>query len=56
MFKSVDNTFDEIRFKKISDDEHGVIYEKPYADTYIKFTHVISIEKKRRWYYDAVFK
>lgn len=28
MFKSVDKKFEEIGFKKVSDDEHGVVYER----------------------------
>lgn len=46
MFKSVDKKFEEIRFKKVSDDEHGVVYERE-CDCMFKYTHVLAIEKKK---------
>lgn len=47
MFKSVDKKFEEIGFKKVSDDEHGVVYERKHDSGYIKYTHVLDIEKKK---------
>lgn len=46
MFKSVDKKFEEIGFKKVSDDEHGVVYERE-CDCMFKYTHVLAIEKKK---------
>lgn len=45
MFKSVDKKFEEIGFKKVSDDEHGVVYERE-CDCMFKYTHVLAIEKR----------
>lgn len=47
MFKSVDRKFEEIGFKKVSDDEHGVVYERKHDSGVIKYTHVLDIEKKK---------
>ena len=47
MFKSVDNKFEEIGFKKASDDEHGVVYERECDCSMFKYTHVLAIEKKK---------
>lgn len=46
MFKSIDKKFEEIGFKKVSDDEHGVVYERECGCIPIKYTHVLAIEKK----------
>lgn len=47
MFKSVDKKFEEIGFKKVSDDEHGVVYERECSCMPFKYTHVLAIEKKK---------
>lgn len=47
MFKSVDKKFEEIGFKKVSDDEHGVVYERECDCSMFKYTHVLAIEKNK---------
>ena len=47
MFKSVDKKFEEIGFKKVSDDEHGVVYKRECDCSMFKYTHVLAIEKKK---------
>lgn len=45
MFKNIDKKFEDIGFMKISEDEHGVRYERKESE--FGYTHVLTILHKK---------